>query len=190
MKMVYKFPKLISETHYNNSSFIDDMALFVFIPNDSDIDQSINNFVKLRSEKRTYNDEVWLLDVSAWPTITNAIKAIEKSPLDLDDDLYLYKLNSEDDILSIDLWEHYEIHHEIPRKLLSYGHWTPNQGLDLVSEVKWMRRTNLEGINFRIVSVSTPGITTMEPINEGSDIYTMGECLIGEIWFNLQVVWI
>ena len=187
MKMVYKFPKLISETHYNNRSFIDDLALFVFIPNDSDIDQSIDNFVKLRSEKRTYNDEVWLLDVSAWPTITNAIKAIEKSPLDLDDDLYLYKLHAEYDILSIDLWEHYEIHHEIPRKLLSYGHWTPNQGLDLVSEVKWMRRTNLEGINFRIVSLPTPGITTLEPISEGSDIYTMGECLIGEIWFNLQV---
>ena len=74
MKMAYKFPKLINETHYNNRSIIDDLALFVFIPNDSDIDQSINNFVKLRSEKRTYNDEVWLLDVSSWPSIYHAMK--------------------------------------------------------------------------------------------------------------------
>ena len=106
----------------------------------------------------------------------------------MDDDLYLYKLNSEYDIWSIDLWEHYEIHQEIPRKLLSYGHWTPNQGLDLVSEMKWMRRKNLQGINFRILSVFTPGISSLEPISGSSDTFTMDDCLLGDIWFNLQVV--
>ena len=118
------------------------------------------------------------------------LKAIEKSPLDLDDDLYLYKLNSEeyDDISSIDIFEHYEIHQTIPRKLLKYGHWTLHQGMDLVNEMnKWMRRKNLQGINFRILSVDTPGISSLEPISGSSDTYTMDECLLGEIWFNLQV---
>ena len=117
------------------------------------------------------------------------LKAIEKSPLDLDDDLYLYKLNSEeyDDISSIDIFEHYEIHQTIPRKLLKYGHWTQNQGMDLVNEMnKWMRRKNLQGMNFRILSVDTPGIMSLEPISGSSDTYTMNG-LLGEIWFNLQV---
>ena len=117
------------------------------------------------------------------------LKAIEKSPLDLDDDLYLYKLNSEeyDDISSIDIFEHYEIHQTIPRKLLKYGHWTLNQGMDLVNEMnKWMRRKNLQGINFRILSVDTPGISSLELISGSSDTYTMNG-LLGEIWFNLQV---
>ena len=50
--MSYKFPKLVNEIHYVRS-FTEDLALFVFIPNDSNIDQSIDDFIKLRSQSFT-----------------------------------------------------------------------------------------------------------------------------------------
>ena len=53
--MSYEFPKMINETH-NIRSYIDELALFVFIPNDSNLDhldQSIDYFVKLRSQSFT-----------------------------------------------------------------------------------------------------------------------------------------
>ena len=69
--------------------------------------------------------EVWLLDVSAWSTQCHAVKSIEKVSLDFDDDFFLYKMKSlQYEIILIELWEQYEIHGTIPRKLLHYGNWT------------------------------------------------------------------
>ena len=93
MKMAYKYPKLNGESeiqHYNNRSISDDLALFVFIPNESNLELSINDLVKLRSDHRMHNDEIWLLDISAWTTPDNAAKSIEKMPLDFDDDFFMY----------------------------------------------------------------------------------------------------
>ena len=55
--MAFKYPKLESETHYNRS-LSDDLLLFVFIPNDSNLELSINELVKLRSQhQRNPNHE-------------------------------------------------------------------------------------------------------------------------------------
>ena len=66
--MSFKFPNMINDTYYSRS-YTDDLSLFVFVPNDSNLDQSIDDFVKLRSERRMHNELFWLLDVSAWPTV-------------------------------------------------------------------------------------------------------------------------
>ena len=52
LSMSYEFPKMINETH-NIRSYTDNLALFVFIPNDSNLEQSIDYFVKLRSQSFT-----------------------------------------------------------------------------------------------------------------------------------------
>ena len=52
LSMSYEFPKMINETH-NIRSYTDNLALFVFIPNDSNLDESIDYFVKLRSQSFT-----------------------------------------------------------------------------------------------------------------------------------------
>ena len=75
MEMAFKYPKLDGESHYYNRSSSDDLPLFVFIPNDSNLELSINDLVKLRSQhQRNPNHEVWLLDVSAWSTQYHATK--------------------------------------------------------------------------------------------------------------------
>ena len=74
MKMAFKHPKLEVESHYNRS-LSDDIPLIVFIPNDSNLELSIDDLVKLRSQhQRIPNHEFWLLDVSAWSTQYHAAK--------------------------------------------------------------------------------------------------------------------
>ena len=113
---------------------------------------------------------MWLFDISYWSTPSNAVNAIAKSPLKLGDDLYLYKIQQEKDNnnMSIELWEHYQIHEKIPKKLVRYGSWTDaatNQGLNLVSEEKWIRRRDLQGVHFRILSMPWSRYITMNPIS-------------------------
>ena len=188
MKMAYMYPKLEGESQYNRS-LSDDLSLFVFIPNDSNLELSIDDLVKLRSQhQRTHNNEVWLLDVSAWSTQYHAAKSIKKAPLDFDDDFYMYQMKSKYENIFIELWEHYEIHHTIPRKLLHYGNWTiqNDDGLKLVTEEKWTRRKDLHGISFRILSLPLPPLMVMTNINEDG---TYGNFfgMMPDFWHNLQV---
>ena len=67
----------------------------------------------------------------------------------LDDDLYLYSSNKKINNgtkESVKIWEFYEIHPSKPRKILPYGSWRPNEGLNLSKDEKWVRRRNLEVI--------------------------------------------
>ena len=130
-----------------------------------------------------YNKEFWLFDVSSLPTVYHAAKAIEKIPLDLESDLYLYKIKGE----IITLWDHYEIHPTIPRQILNYGQWNYLEGLKIVDKEKWIRRRNMRGANLRIVSESWAPYTIMNPINEAGDVYEMTG-YYAEVWHNLQVI--
>ena len=78
--------------------------------------------------RKNSNDEYWLLDVSNWSSVNNAIKRLQNLKLDLDDDLYLY-FSTENALNVIDkkqfmIWEYYEIHYSRPRKILQYGNWS------------------------------------------------------------------
>ena len=182
--MAYKYPTLEGESHHNRS-LSDDLPLFVFIPNDSNLEKSINDLVRLRSQNQRMNSpEVWLLDVSAWSTQCHAVKSIEKVSLDFDDDFFLYKMKSlQYEIIFIELWEQYEIHGTIPRKLLHYGNWTNDNGLKLVTEEKWTRRKDLNGINFRVLSL--PFLLELKPISK--DLFEFGKGMTPDIFHNLQV---
>ena len=96
--------------------------------------------------------------------------------------LKLLSINS----IFIKLWEHYEIHHTIPRTLLHYGNWTKiqNDGLKLVTEEKWTRRKDLHGVNFRIVSMPISSINIMTPINE--ELYEFTG-MMPDTFHNIQV---
>ena len=121
-----------------------------------------------------------------WESKTTLSKSIEKAHLDFDDDFYMYTMKSTQyENKFIELWEHYEIHHTIPRKLLHYGNWTiQNDGLKLVTEEKWTRRKDLHGISFRILSLPIPSLNTMTPINEDLFEFTG---MMPDIWHNIQV---
>ena len=184
MKMAFKYPKLESETHYNRS-ISDDLPLFVFIPNDFNLELSIDDLVKLRTQHQQIpNNEVWLLDISAWSTQYDAAKSIEKASLDFDDDFYMYKMKSQYENIFIELWEHYEIHHTIPRKLLYYGNWMIQTGLALVTEEKWTRRKDLNGVNFRILTLPVYPLHDTTPLHD--DLYEFTG-MFPDIWHNLQV---
>ena len=44
----------------------------------------------------------------------------------------------------ISVWEMYEIHETVPRKIASIGTWTYVTGLEISQPQKWIRRKNLE----------------------------------------------
>ena len=120
-----------------------------------------------------------------WESKTTLLKSIEKAHLDFDDDFYMYQMKSKYENIFIELWEHYEIHHTIPRKLLHYGNWTiQNDGLKLVTEEKWTRRKDLHGINFRILSLPIGDLIVMTPIDD--ELFEFAG-MMADIWHNLQV---
>ena len=82
---------------------------------------------------------------SSWKTIEGAIEKIQNIPLDFNDDFFLYYKDSDH---TIKLWEYYEVHESRPKKLLPYGTWTIDAGLQqLPPTKKWERRGNLEVFN-------------------------------------------
>ena len=118
--------------------------LHVFVPHSI----TANIFVELYSKRNKYDKEYWLFDISNWTS--SVLKEFENLKLDLDDDMYLYQSRSED---IIDIWEMYEIHPSMPRKLLYYGNYTLQDGLNINSLSKWIRRKDLE-VNNTLTSLN------------------------------------
>ena len=148
MPVAYIFPILIENT---TSILTMDEDLHVFIPNELNLDKSIGHFINLYSLRSRTNREYWLLDVSYWSSVNDAINDLEDLQLDLDDDLFLYfstkrtnNAGEKNNHELFSIWEFYEIHPTLPRKILQYGNWSSVEGLALTKVNKWVRRRNLE----------------------------------------------
>ena len=77
-------------------------------------------------------------------------KNLEDLPLDLDDDLFLFRNNGS----KVNIWEFYEIHPTRPRKLIPYASWTESQlELKLPDQGKWTRRQDLEVKKDKLVKI-------------------------------------
>ena len=119
-------------------------GLNVFIPNEEIKNETLNNFLQIYSKRTKASRDYWLLDVSNWNSVDELVKNELKSlPLDLDDDLYLFKKTEKE---GIQVWELYEIHSSLPKQLLAYGSWNSSHGLKIMEPQKWIRRNNLEVI--------------------------------------------
>ena len=117
--------------------------LHIFIPNDADLANSLDLFVYVYSLRNDWNQEHWILDVSGSKSIYDSIKYLQDMKLDLDDDLFLL-MYSNDKQSSVNIWEYYEIHSSLSRKVTFLGDWNSAYGLNMTKIDKWTRRTNLE----------------------------------------------
>ena len=115
-------------------------GLHVFIPRNWSED--ILRFGQFYSERTRASREHWLLDITLGNgSIDEIVKEnLKDLPLDLDDDLFLFK-NIEN---KLTIWEIYEIHPTRPRKVVPYATWTEEKGTQITAEKKWRRRSNLE----------------------------------------------
>ena len=142
--ITYVSPTLAMMSNYTKNLDENDKNLAIFIPNDLDINESVNQFVHLYSKRTKADKEYWLVDISACLDINKMMDDLKDIPLDLDDDLFLYAENLTDKKPWYRLYEFYEIHKSKPRKILSYGNWSQEKGLIFPNEDKWVRRQNLE----------------------------------------------
>ena len=116
-----------------------------FIPNDSDLTNSLESFVYLYSLRKEWYQEHWLLDVSGSKSIDDSVGYLQNLRLDLDDDLFLLIYSTKDKQFSeVNIWEYYEIHSSLARKVIFLGDWNSAYGLNITNIDKWTRRTNLE----------------------------------------------
>ena len=124
-----------------------DEDLHVFIPNDSELENSLKVLFHLYSLRERWIHEYWLLDISNLSSINNITSSLQKLQLDMDDNLFLYNyssINLDKQFIEVSIWEFYEIHSSHPRKLKWYGNWNSINGLDVTNEEKWSRRKNFE----------------------------------------------
>ena len=78
--LTYIFPALIA-----NISWIlrRNEDLHVFIPNEFDLDKSLDQFHHMYSLRTRTNQEFWLLDVSYWLSINDTVNVLQDLPIDL-----------------------------------------------------------------------------------------------------------
>ena len=97
---------------------------------------NLQEFVRLYSLGKKWTHEYWLLDLSVTHNIEEILYLSQNLPLDLDDNLYLFASDGNNNGNNIDIWEFYEIHPTRPRKLDYYGSWTSRSGLNITNEEK------------------------------------------------------
>ena len=135
----------------NNTIRPVDEDLYVFILDDANLDASLDQFKKLYALRTRTDKEFWLLDISSIIDEPNEIlNTFHDLPLDIDDDLYLYKRNTN----SLSIWEFYEINSSVPRKILHYAAWVTETGLRIKNTSKWSRRKNMEVTKFETHKMS------------------------------------
>ena len=119
--------------------------LHFFISKDFDLPKSLESFVHLYSLRNDWSQEHWILDVLGSKSINDSIGYLKNLKLDLDDDLFLltYDINHKHSV-EVNIWEYYEIHSSVSRKVIHLGGWNPAYGLNITKLDKWTRRTNLE----------------------------------------------
>ena len=105
---------------------------------------NLQEFVRLYSLSKKWTHEYWLLDLSVTRDIEETLYLSQNLPLDLDDNLYLFASDGNENGNKIDIWEFYEIHPTRPKKINYYGSWMSKIGLNITNEEKWDRRNNLE----------------------------------------------
>ena len=110
--------------------------LHIFI---SDFNQFVQPLQDIFSKRSKMSKEFWLVNVS---NVKKINKQLHDLNIDLDDDLYFYEQNSEEK--SVQMWEVYRIHQGFPVKILQYGNWSDENGMQLENQFKWKRRNDLE----------------------------------------------
>ena len=105
---------------------------------------NLQEFVRIYSLSKKWTHEYWLLDLSVTHNIEEILYLSQNLPLDLDDNLYLFASDGNENGNKIDIWEFYEIHPTRPKKINYYGSWMSKIGLNITNEEKWDRRNNLE----------------------------------------------
>ena len=133
----------------SSSKFVD-QDLQVYILDDGNLEDSLDQFIDIYNQRSRTNNEFWLLDISAFPSNEDLRNKLNNLTLDLDDDLFLYKIKQSQTDYGIEIFEFYEIHPSKPRKLMPFGTWSKMQGLNLTTAGKWTRRANLEVKHFCI----------------------------------------
>ena len=115
-----------------------DKDLHVFVPDQSSLDESLVYFQFLYSKRTRLSFEFWLLDV----TNIEQKDFLDTLPtLDIDDDLFLYETDNKG---MVTIWEYYEIHASVNRKMLEYGTWSLKVRLETSKATKWVRRSDFE----------------------------------------------
>ena len=117
--------------------------LVVYIPDQSDLKQSVDNMLAMFSMRSRLNSEIWMLDISFWDSVRDVLTVLDGLPLDTDDDFYLYSAPKENSDF-ITILELYQLHHSIPKRSLAYGNWSVASGLRHTSIEKWVRRRDFE----------------------------------------------
>ena len=72
--LLYMFPHLVNTRE--NSSSNNDNELHVYIPDDQKLEESLDHFLKIYSSRTNTNHECWLLDISSWATLNEALNSL------------------------------------------------------------------------------------------------------------------
>ena len=94
---------------FQNETKAIDQDLNVFIPNEDETEKSIDYLKMAFSSRTPSSQDFWLIDISIW----TSIEVLDGIKLDLDDDVYLYRIEDK----AIQIYEYYEINPNIPRSI-------------------------------------------------------------------------
>ena len=125
-------------------------SLHVF-PGHETNNSHIDYFNAIFNTRPRSDSNVWLLEISLQDANDNDTDGdilgqleqfVNQTVLDLDDDLFIYSVAI--DRSRAKIWEVYRIQDHLPATIKPYGEWITKKGLTISSELKWVRRKDLE----------------------------------------------
>ena len=158
--------------------------LMVFVPDESDIDSHIENFIERFDQRERTNQEYWLLDITSLSRIKAETKdRLDNLKLDFDDDLFWFAYTKK----GIEIYEAYRIHEDFGITVKPYGSWSIENGLTLPKENKWIRRKDMQGAKLKVMNnVYPPYVTEMIPTGVPGEFTQIG--MYADLFHALQSV--
>ncbi len=118
--------------------------MLVYVPKDNST-ESVDVLYQMFQKRLRTDQEIWLVDISAWNSLDQARETFKDLPLDLDDDLFWYSF-SQSDKNTVKAWEVYRMHKTRPLTVKFWSNWSifPNSTEHKTNTDKWARRRDLQ----------------------------------------------
>ena len=127
--------------------------LHIFIPDEHNVQKSVDIFIAMYNSRSRANREFWILDQNPFKN-EDINEVLKELVVDLDDDLYTVITSDKNQVIEIN--EVYKIRPTFDFIILPYGSFNNQLGLQLSSLEKWTRRKDLRVSN--IISEKKVGL--------------------------------
>ena len=113
----------------------------IFIINDENLKYSVDYLKSMIKRRTRKNLDFWLFDISSLDSINSLYSLLNDFNLRVNDDIFIVKFDEQSNYA--DVWEIYKLSSDQALIIDGLGTWSESNGLNMTTEEKYQRRSNL-----------------------------------------------